>query len=555
MKGRNRLALSLLALTAILPLGACGERGTPEDRILASFDGGVVDRDELDAHVLSLPLQERRPTDGDFASWYGEIVRRLALEEILFDEALASGITDSPEVAQRVSEAMRQTVVGACMADSAGSPAAPTEDEIEAAFAEWRPEYEQPDRRQLFHIFRRLDDETDSERAMADLLELRERTLAGESFPALAAEHSDSESRHRKGAMGWFSRGQLPTSLEEIVFALPERQPSEPVRTSTGLHMFWVESLSPAASPSLEQLRPAITGRLMSERRLEQARQLVEIEEPAGSVIPDPDDLAALLSTGDRALLILKVGDFELRLGDLQQRAAASGIRTVEAVASLIDSLRIRELLYLQCVERGSAERPQVVARLERINGEASVDVYIRERLLAEITERREEMIAFFERNLQRYSEPARLRLTRLIVPLGSDPSARMGELERARQALDGGEITFEDLARQLEGAAEDLGWKRLSELQSDSGAMAILAARLEPGEHSPPYLRGSSAELLRLEDRKEPVALPLARVEDRVAEDLLTHRGQELFAGYSEKVLAEHRFELNERLLEQLTG
>jgi len=353
--------------------------------------------------------------------------------------------------------------------------------------------------------------------------------------------------------MGWFARGQLPASLDEIVFSLEKHQPSEPVRTNTGLHMFWVEGIASAVSPTLEQIRPALTKRLVGERRLEQARGLVEIEVPEGSLIPDPDDLPALLAARDGDLLILKVGDFELHLGDLQRRATAAGIRSVEAAASLVESLKLRELLYLQCLGRGFADRLQVVARLERISSEASVDVYIRGRLLAEIFERRADMVTYFERNQQRYAEPLRLRLSRLVVPLGSDPSVQMGELERAKSLLDDGQTTLEELARQLGGEIEDLGWKRLSELQSDSGAMAVLAVRLEPGKHTPPYVRGSTAEVLRLEERKEPVTLPLARVEDRVAADIVAHRGQELFAAFSDRVLTEHDFELSDRLAELL--
>ena len=547
-------ALAVLVLAAVLAV-ACARSSPEPEGALARFEGGTVLPEALDAKILALPADQRHPEDGDYLAWYERLVREIALERILLEEARSAGLDDYPEVLEQIAETERQLVVASCIASAGDAPESATEEELEQAYEAHLDDFAQPLKRQLLHIFKRVEQGGDPTAALGELAAIAERAANGESFRDLATTHSDSESRHRGGMMGWFPRGQLPPALEREVFALEVQQPSSPITTATGVHLFWVDSESAATSPSLNQIRPQLTQRVLAEKRLEHARSLVTIEPPSGSVIPEPESLPELLATGDGELLILRVGEFDLSLGDLERRAAEASATTLPAVVGLIDALTVRELLYRQCSEEILASDSAVSAALVSVRERGMVEARMKQGVLAEIRAQQGDLQAYFERNQRRYTEPLLLRLTRLAVPLGTAANERLGELERAVESLDAGDLELAGLAETMGGTVEELGWKRLSELQSDSGAMGMLAVRLSPGGHSAPYVRGKAAEILRLDERKEPVLLPLSRVEPRVAEDILAHRGAEYFATYSERLLAAKGFEILSGLAAAVPG
>lgn len=63
----------------------------------------------------------------------------------------------------------------------------------------------------------------------------------GDDFATLAREHSQSPDRESGGALGYFSAGQLPIEFDEVLFKLPVRQVSTPIKSPYGFHLFLVE--------------------------------------------------------------------------------------------------------------------------------------------------------------------------------------------------------------------------------------------------------------------------------------------------------------------------
>ncbi len=523
---RRGYAIVLAALAVLAT--AC--RRPPADA-LAVFEGGAVTRSELDARIRRLPGDERQPADGDFAAWHDRFLRDLALEEILLAEAQAPGRAVPDRLQAAFREIDHQAAATAYLETHLERAAPLSDEEVRRAFETWQADYAQPERRQVFHLFRRVPSPPEAERVVEEVRRARQRVVAGESFKLLAAELSESETRHREGLMGWFGRSELAPELEAVIFALPARSPSEPLRTTSGVHLFWVESILAARQFSYDEVKTLVARRLAAARFEERSRALVTIEPPAGSFVPDREALITLLQAGDPQALILRVGDYELRAAELRRRLAepaGGGGGAAPGPFEVVQGLEVRELLYLQCREEGCDRAPAVERRAAAQRERALTRHELQEQLRARILADRERLVEYYERNENRYSEPIRWRLTRAIVPLGEDPNARMATLEAARPALDRGERRLEAVAVALGGRVEETGWQPLAAFQAASLTLGEVVARLEPGRHSPPFRRGEALEMVRCEERTQPVPLPLERVVDRVAEDLLANEGQE---------------------------
>jgi hypothetical protein len=76
----------------------------------------------------------------------------------------------------------------------------------------------------------------------AAMAELRRRIVAGESFEALAREHSqDPGSALSGGDLGYFGRGDMVLPFEEALLALEPGEVSDVVQTPMGLHLIRLE--------------------------------------------------------------------------------------------------------------------------------------------------------------------------------------------------------------------------------------------------------------------------------------------------------------------------
>ncbi|MFO8182608.1 MAG: peptidylprolyl isomerase [Candidatus Aegiribacteria sp.] len=78
--------------------------------------------------------------------------------------------------------------------------------------------------------------------AVDEMLELRSRIMAGESFEELAMQYSDDGSAAAGGYLGTFGPGEMTYAFEEAAFSLEPGEVSQPVATSFGVHLIRLES-------------------------------------------------------------------------------------------------------------------------------------------------------------------------------------------------------------------------------------------------------------------------------------------------------------------------
>ncbi|WP_038053685.1 SurA N-terminal domain-containing protein [Thioalkalivibrio sp. ALJ1] len=127
-----------------------------------------------------------------------------------------------------------------------------TEDEIREHYRVNRSRYEEPEVRDV-QLIRIQETGEDGE---AKIRELRERLESGEDFAELAEEYSeDSLTADRGGRMGEVARGDLDSTLETVIFTLPEGLISQPVRTDRGWYILEVTSIQEAQPQPFEDVR------------------------------------------------------------------------------------------------------------------------------------------------------------------------------------------------------------------------------------------------------------------------------------------------------------
>ena len=98
-----------------------------------------------------------------------------------------------------------------------------------------------------------------------------ERLKAGEEFAALAlTESMDSISAAQGGDLGYFTKGNMISEFEDVVFSLKKGETSNLVQTEVGYHIIYLED----RKDTLEDLKDEIINVLKEEKYLDKIQEL-----------------------------------------------------------------------------------------------------------------------------------------------------------------------------------------------------------------------------------------------------------------------------------------
>jgi len=245
-----------LAFAGLVSITACGG-SEPEEGIVARAGESaltVPQAVELLVDVENIPNQVdvvRALADlwTDYTLLALEVARdstlsRLNLEPLVRDQ-LGQGLSD-------------QLVDSVIQVDTAVS-----EDELRRLYDAEAPEA----RVRASHIlltYPQQATQTQRDSVRAAIEGLRERIVAGESFAAVARQHSqDPGSAERGGDLGDFGRGDMVRPLEEAAFALEPGQLSDVVESPYGLHLIRVAGKE---APGFDQVKGQFRQRVQSQR-------------------------------------------------------------------------------------------------------------------------------------------------------------------------------------------------------------------------------------------------------------------------------------------------
>ncbi len=181
-------------------------------------------------------------------------------KSVKFDQTGLKEYFENNRENYRVPRKIKVTYVEIDPVDSKGGVSV-TEKEIESFYEYNNEAYTQPKQVKARHILFTLGEDAlkeaeDKVRKVAK--EVLAKARQGEDFATLAKKHSEGPTKSKGGDLGYFKRGQMTPSFEEIAFKLKKGEISDLVRTEFGYHIIKVEDIKEAATKSLEEVRDEI---------------------------------------------------------------------------------------------------------------------------------------------------------------------------------------------------------------------------------------------------------------------------------------------------------
>ncbi|MBL8300294.1 MAG: peptidylprolyl isomerase [Rhodanobacteraceae bacterium] len=363
LKGRWIVSTSLLLMLGFA-LVSCQAPDNPaptaiatgEDPVIARFNGGEVRRSEI---ARSLERRVARAGDGLEVrrAQVLALAQRQARTALLYQRALASGMVRRGDVAQRLA-ARRDLVLARDWLDrEVLSQVSVSPAELDVELARREPQATRPETRSFSHIFLRATDPASVQRAARLAEEIRERAESGESFAALAQQHSDSITSRAGGAVRLVRRDALSADLGKLIFELAEGAVSEVITNRDGVHLFHIDAVVPAAPVDVAALRSVVVDQLRRQAR-EAAVSKVRSAALAEAGI-DISALAAGLDTGCGApdRIVFKLHDQALTCeGWAILRRRWPDLQSTDAVTALTFLVFNRVLAQRELQRPGSGE-------------------------------------------------------------------------------------------------------------------------------------------------------------------------------------------------------
>jgi peptidyl-prolyl cis-trans isomerase C len=129
--------------------------------------------------------------------------------------------------------------------------------------------FNQPERVRARHILMKVekgDSEDKKTAAKKKLQDIQKRILAGEDFSKLAKENSQGPSNVKGGDLGYFTKGRMVKSFEDVAFKLAPNEVSDIVETQFGYHLIKVIDRQAAGAQPYEKMKEKIKSHLFNEQ-------------------------------------------------------------------------------------------------------------------------------------------------------------------------------------------------------------------------------------------------------------------------------------------------
>lgn len=218
--------------------------------VMATLDNVKVDQGMVDIFMSNMPETQR--TAMATSPQYPQMVKRLAVQQALYEKALEAKLHENEDVKKQIAFSARMALATAYVQNQ--GKAAVSEEAVKKWYEEKKVQYEKPQVK-ASHIL--VKEESKAKELLAQV-------NGGGDFAAMAKEHSvDPGSGKKGGDLGWFDKGKMVESFAEAAFAAEKGQIVGPVESRFGFHIIKVEDKRDKTP--LDEVRPKAEEQLFRE--------------------------------------------------------------------------------------------------------------------------------------------------------------------------------------------------------------------------------------------------------------------------------------------------
>jgi foldase protein PrsA len=292
---KQNKTMSLIIVVLFLAIGIFLSLALTKDKAVAKINGEAISEDELydvmveqygaasveqliaDKIVASEAKKEKVTiTDKELNAEIDKLKESYGGEEV-FDQMLVSNNTTLDALKEELKSylTLRKLLVPQIEI---------TENELKTYFEENKESLGEAEQVKASHIL--VEDE-------ATAKEIKQKLTDGADFAELAKEYSTDEgTKENGGELGFFARGTMVTEFDDVAFALPLNEISDPVKTDYGYHIIKVEEKKEGKEANFDDSKAEIKETLIDQKLeseystwLEEKKKDYDIENSLESVV------------------------------------------------------------------------------------------------------------------------------------------------------------------------------------------------------------------------------------------------------------------------------
>lgn len=146
---------------------------------------------------------------------------------------------------------------------------------VQSLFNDRKPSLDQKEEVKARHIL--LKTKPDTEKAVLKKIQKIKKEVNTRNFQKLANKYTEDPSgKNNGGSLGWFGRGRMVPPFEKTAFDLAPGKISEPVKTSFGYHIIYVEAKKKPREAKFDDHKEKLAKELIQNTKNEEAQKLAK---------------------------------------------------------------------------------------------------------------------------------------------------------------------------------------------------------------------------------------------------------------------------------------
>lgn len=391
------------------------DRVSPEETVLAEYEGGVVTRGDFEEEFERIPMMYR----SRFATLEGqsEFLNSIVISRIFYKKAVEMGVDQREDVIAAVENALENYYVMEFHKRDISDRIVVPESEIESYYNQHIVRFTESPNTVIRYIM--TDTMDDGEEAIR-------RLKSGVDFIDVMNHYSiNSFSKRHQGILrnirsnGYIAGVGMDDELDSAISEAALNAWTGPLKTESGIHIFQVTSRTPKRVKPLSEVREEIVNRIKPVKELEMKQTVYnELKEKYQLEIdydllesidflarPEVDLLNSMLVSSEYEEFVITVGDLLSRVQRLSPQER-SQLNNPEHKKKMLEDYLTGVLFSYEAKNKGYGEALKDNPEAEQVRRNIILTQLFNDLVVSLAIPTSEEIEANYEQNIERYTTP-----------------------------------------------------------------------------------------------------------------------------------------------------